>query len=119
VGKTTRTVEARWRQHRTEARIGRYDWPLYRDMRQFGFDVFEVVCLGEADCQRRLNQMERKFIREFNTVENGYNLMLGSAGGRPKLRRARNSNHLPEHHRAKIAESVRLAWQERKAALAC
>lgn len=114
VGKTTRTLKARWRQHKTEARIGRHDFPLYQDMRLYGTEVFEVEVLGEADCQRRLNSIERKFIRIFDAVEHGYNKMLGSCGGRPKLRRAACSP-LTQAHREKIAESVRLSWLERKA----
>jgi group I intron endonuclease len=115
VGKTTRTLKARWRQHRTEARIGRLITPLYRDLRAFGFDAFDVVELGEADCQRRLNQMERQFIRNFNTVAEGYNQATAAFGGRVRKVRAITSTTLTQAHRAKIAESVRRSWLERKA----
>jgi group I intron endonuclease len=118
VGKTTRTLKARWRQHRTEARIGRLISPLYEDMRAFGIDAFEVITLGEADCQRRLNQMERRFIREFNTVAEGYNQATAAFGGRVRKVRAITSATLSPTHRAKIAESVRLYYSERKAAVA-
>jgi group I intron endonuclease len=116
VGKTTRTLKSRWRQHRTEARIGRLNQPLYRDMRAHGAAAFDVELLGKADCQRRLNQMERKFIRQFNSVADGYNQACASFGGRIRKVRATSGNPLPKNHREKIAASVRRAWAERKAA---
>lgn len=116
VGKTTRTLKSRWRQHKTEARIGRYDWPLYRDIRDYGAEAFSVELLGKASCQRRLNQMERKFIRQFNAVEDGYNQACASFGGRIRKVRAVVNSPLSKTHREKIAESVRRSWAERKAA---
>jgi len=115
VGKTTRTLKARWRQHRTEARIGRYDWPLYRDIRDCGTEAFSVELLGKADCQRRLNQMERKFIRQFNSVADGYNQVCASFGGRIRKVSAIAKSPLSQTHREKIAESVRRSWAQRKA----
>lgn len=116
VGKTTRTLKARWRQHRTEARIGRYDWPLYRDIRAHGAAAFEVELLGKADCQRRLSQMERKFIRQFNTVADGYNQACASFGGRIRTARTAVNSPLSKAHRDKTAASVRRAWDEKRAA---
>lgn len=116
VGKTTRTVQFRWRQHKTEMRIGRYSTPLYEAMREFGVDAFEVSVLGECDSQRRLAQMERAFIRRFNSVESGYNTAVASFGGRIKNRSQSSiTRTLSNMHRMKIAESVRMAWRERGA----
>jgi group I intron endonuclease len=114
VGKTTRSVEARWRQHKTEIRIGRMDSDLYADMRKFGVAAFEVGILGECNSQRRLAQMERSFIRSYNAVEEGYNKEVASFGGRIRLTRSRFNPSLSDDHRKKIANSVRRAWVERK-----
>lgn len=116
VGKTTRTLKFRWRQHRTEARIGRLNSELYQDIRECGADAFSVELLGKADSQLRLSQMERKFIRQFNTVEDGYNMAVASFGGRIRKVRAATGKHLPKAHREKIAKSVRRAWAQKKAA---
>ncbi len=115
VVKTTRTVASRWRQHRTEMRIFRYDSPLYNDIREFGVSAFEVAVLGECDSQRRLAQMERAFIRRYKSVTEGYNQEVASYGGRIRrgLTHLRPSQPLPEEHRKKIAQSVRLSWLER------
>jgi group I intron endonuclease len=113
VGKTTCTLQARWRQHKTEARIGRLNSPLYQDLRAHGPEAFEVSVLVEAQSQRRLNQLERKFIAAFKAVETGYNLACESFGGRPRRKPVRTfSCSLPLNHREKIAESVRLSWIE-------
>lgn len=115
VGKTTKTLKARWRQHKTEARIGRYDWPLYRDIQEFGAENFAVELLGKADSNRRLAQMERKFIRQFNTVADGYNHSCASFGGRIREARRVEKQPLTKAHRKKIADSVSRYWAERKA----
>ena len=115
VGKTTKTLKARWRQHKTEARIGRYDWPLYRDIVEFGAENFSVELLGKADSNRRLSQMERKFIRQFNAVADGYNHACASFGGRICKARCSERRPLASSHREKIADSVRRYWKERKA----
>jgi len=115
VGKTTKTLKARWRQHKTEARIGRYDWPLYRDIQTFGAENFAVELLGKANSNRRLSQMERKFIRQFNTVADGYNHACSSFGGRIHKERCSEKLPLTKTHRKKIAYSVRRSWAERKA----
>lgn len=45
IGLTTGTVEKRFNQHRSDARNGRYDWPLYRWMRKHGIEnvTFSIV----------------------------------------------------------------------------
>jgi group I intron endonuclease len=114
IGKTTQTLHSRWRQHRTEARIGRLASPLYVDMRALGVAFFEIELLAEAECQRRLAQLERKFIAKFNAVTEGYNLTEASQGGRSKLKRSRWTPLLSDSHRKAIAASVRLSWIERR-----
>ena len=117
VGKTTRTVESRWRQHKTEMRICRHDSPLYNAMRECGVLAFDVEVLGQCASQRRLAQMERAFIRKYNSVTEGYNQEVASYGGRIRrsVTRAQFSQHLSDTHRKKIAASVRQSWLERQA----
>jgi group I intron endonuclease len=117
VGKTTRTLAQRWRQHKTEARIGRLDKPLYRDMRAHGLAAFEISLLAEADCQRRLAQLERKYIAELRAVSEGYNADEQSHGGRSRLKRSKNRS-LTEEHKRRIADSVRESWEARRNARA-
>ncbi len=117
VGKTTGSLARRWSQHKCEARLGRYDFPLYRDMRTFQSHCFEVEVLGEAPTQRRIAQMERKFIRIFDAVDHGYNMMLGSCGGRTRKTRGSIGRVRSKETIRKIQESNRRTWAERKAAI--
>ena len=113
VGKTTRTLSWRWTQHRCEARLGRVKSPLYEDMRYFGVGFFEVEELARCRDQRRLNQLERKFIRLFNSVENGYNTAAHSFGGR--TRRTAGSPNRKQNAETirKIKEQNRRTWAEK------
>jgi group I intron endonuclease len=117
VGKTTGSLARRWSQHKCEARLGRYDFPLYRDMRIYQPHCFEAEVLGEAPTQRRIAQMERKFIRIFNAVENGYNLMLGSCGGRTRKTRGSLGRKLSAETIRKIADSNRRTYAEKNGGL--
>jgi len=115
VGKTTRSLRRRWYQHKAEARLNRLDTPLYCDMGAFQLHCFEIQSLGETDNQRRLNQLERRFIRIFKAVEKGYNQDALSHGGRVKF--TREGFYRPTRvHRNRIAEGMRRAWADRKAA---
>ena len=116
VGKTTRSLAHRWSQHKCEARLARYDLPLYRDMRVFQLHCFQVEVLGTAARQRELNAMERKFIRIFDAVERGYNQAVCSWGGRTYKTRHRPGRKHSEATIRKIRESVQRACAERKAA---
>jgi hypothetical protein len=63
--------------------------------------------------------MERKFIRQFNAVADGYNQACASFGGR--IRKVRNVSRSPlsAEHQAKIAASVRRAHAEEKEKISC
>lgn len=116
VGKTTGSLAHRWSQHKCEARLGRYDLPLYRDMRVYQAHCFEVEVLGEATTQRRISQMERKFIRIFNAVESGYNQAVCSWGGRTRRTRGSVGRKLSDESIHKIKESNRRTWAEKRMA---
>ena len=117
VGKTTRVLSERWHEHIRDARNQRKSGVFYDDLRKLGVGAFEISVLGEADCQRRLNQIERKYIRRYDAVNSGYNQSAAAHGGRPK-RRASSIYTLPQSQREKIAESVRAYRAQRKQAAA-
>ncbi len=116
VGKTAQKLYRRWSQHRAEVRLGRKDTPLYRDMRAMGTQAFELEVLAEACDQRRLAQLERRFIREMKASTEGYNQIEQSTGGRMKFKRTVAAGNHTAVHRARIRESVRQWWADRKAA---
>lgn len=119
IGKTSHTLAFRWRQHKTEARIGRYDWPLYREMRQYGTEQFEIVVLREVRVMNRkqLAALEKKFIVEYQAMESdgGYNQDEHSRGGRDRKPKRRSVGvPLPPEHRERIRASVLAAIENRR-----
>lgn len=119
VGKTVQTSHARWREHRTEARIGRKDTPLLRAIREHGAAAFTVTDLCIADCQKRLTKRERMWIRKLGTEdpEKGYNAAAGGAGGKPKRRFPRDP--LAESHKERIRATVTAYWRQKKGEIEC
>lgn len=112
IGKSTRPLWHRWSQHKAEAKLGRVKSPLYDAIREAGADAFEATVLIEAESSRRAAQLERRFIREFDAVENGYNLSAASHGPR-RLYRTKEYQITPEHRR-KINESLRRSMAEKR-----
>ena len=93
---------------KAEARSGRSNAPLHRDMRVFQLHCFEVEVLAEARTQRRIAQMERKFIRIFNAVTGGYkNEAVASWGGRTRRTCGSAGRVLSIETKRKIKESNR------------
>ena len=119
VGKTVQSSHARWREHRTEARIGRKDTPLLRAIREHGTDAFIVTDLCGADCQKRLSDRERMWIRKLGTddPERGYNVCTGGQGGKPKRHNPREA--LPEAHKEKIRDLLIAYYSARRNAIVC
>ena len=80
IGQTRRTVESRWKQHiKVHTKVNNY---LYFAMRKYGIEAFTITELVSGiDNVEMLNNMERKFISEYNTFGLGYNLTSGGEGG--------------------------------------
>lgn len=65
----------------------RYDNPLYRAVLKYGLDnfSFQIVKILETNdftnAKKQLDQLEIKYISEYDTYNNGYNQTLGGDGG--------------------------------------
>lgn len=117
VGKTTKTSHSRWREHKTEARIYRKTTPLIEAIREHGSKNFTVTDLGKCEYQRRLNAMERRFIKQYESdnPEKGYNLAPAGSGGKKKKLKRTPGMGLTEQHRERIRASVIAFHVERRA----
>jgi len=81
VGKTEKTVQARWADHRGNARNPKKQEYLYRAIRKHGAENFSVEILAEATTVDELNSLECRFIAELGTLApNGYNMTHGGEG---------------------------------------
>lgn len=76
VGLTRRRLSDRINAHRSES-VRNNTYPLYRAIRKYGFDRFDVEVLYKSEELEVLSKMERHYIASFDTVENGYNIQSG------------------------------------------
>lgn len=84
IGQTTNTVKERWRQH-----CKSYETPLSVDIQKFGEGKFSVIILADNIPESSLDEMERFYIRQYDTLEEngGYNI---SPGGHVVTQRTRD-----------------------------
>lgn len=113
VGKTTQALRARWRQHQTEARLGRLHCDLYEDMRTLGFDAFIVRTIAIARNEDHLNELEIQFMRQYEAVDKGYNTFEQARGGMRWVNgNPLKGRHMPKARRRKISRSVKQTRKE-------
>ena len=77
VGKTTRTIEKRFKEHLQ--RINERDQHLYKAMLKYGPEHFYVIELEECE-DDLLNEREKFWIKQKDSYYNGYNETLGGDG---------------------------------------
>ena len=80
-------IKRRWRNHKNfafDSQNKSYDTPLYRAFRKYGIENFSFEVLQECT-KDELNMLERKYIEEFDTFFNGYNLTLGGDSSKYSL----------------------------------
>lgn len=80
VGITARALDTRWLEHCARARQGIRNSRLYDAIRKYGHDAFTREIIATADTEDEARSLERHFIRELGTFENGYNANEGGCG---------------------------------------
>lgn len=86
IGQTTRTIQKRWADHCSEAyqphRKG-YNAPIYRAIRKYSAEAFQVEELETCVDQSSLNLAEQRHIEERNATSSkiGYNARAGGRQG--------------------------------------
>ena len=81
IGQSNR-LEERYKQHKRSflnENHHSYNTAFYRALRKYGFDSFEYEILIQSDAFTReeLNKLEIKYIDDYNTFGNGYNMNKG------------------------------------------
>jgi len=122
IGKTVRTADERFREHRTDS-SGRFkdDTHLYRSMNKYGKNNFIVEVLYECDGDDKLNILEKFFIRKLNSRDRdiGYNMTeggdgFGSGENNPLYgKRGEDSCNFGTKRSEKTKEKMRKAFMER------
>lgn len=97
VGITTGDVRRRMARHRLDARRGE-STPLYKAIRKYGFEAFELSILDQSNDKGVLVALETEAILTHNTFgEAGYNLTLGGEG--------RFGSKMTDAHKTMLAEA--------------
>lgn len=120
IGKTTQSVEARFKEHIQEANHTRRNFKIYNAMRHYGIEHFHVKTLGEYD-NDKLNEKEIEWIAHYDTFYNGWNSTLGGDGNviwtedmkeeQSRLMKEYYSQHkCSDETRAKLSEKMTARW---------
>ena len=81
VGKTTNSIENRFKRHINDALSNRLDTHLARAIRKYGKENFFIEEIDTAQSIEELNEKEIYWIKYYNSCKNGYNETLGGDGG--------------------------------------
>lgn len=82
IGKTTKTIDARWKEHIYAAQKNNLQYPLYKAMRKYGVENFIVKEIEKIE-NEQLNSREQYWIEYYNTYcknNMGYNATCGGEG---------------------------------------
>lgn len=84
IGQTIRTIESRFKSHKTNSKNIKRSIYLYGDTNLYGWDVFavsqieKIVCNTEDELKQKLDEKEIFYIKKYNTLyPNGYNISKG------------------------------------------
>lgn len=107
VGKTTRNVKIRFKEHcRSTKGI------LCKAIKKYGRKNFTVIEIDNATNMEELNKKEVFWIEEFNTLKNGYNMAFGGEGGhthteesRKRISNSLRGKILSKKHKDKISKA--------------
>ncbi|MCA9840010.1 MAG: GIY-YIG nuclease family protein [Trueperaceae bacterium] len=78
IGATIQPLRNRWNKHVSVALRGGSDCPkLHPAIRKYGKAAFEIQILAQAKDADDLVALEEQFIREWDTVCHGYNVLYG------------------------------------------
>lgn len=113
IGRTTRSIEQRFREHCTAAAKG-YRQHLYQSMRQYGVENFKVEQIDQASSIEELSQKEAYWTEYYQSYYTGYNMTFAGESDPMECDKARQSHALrmrdPEV-RDRISVSMKLYKQ--------
>lgn len=79
IGQTVKTLEERKNEHFNSHLKGKSKF--YKALKSYGFDNFDWEIIDTAKTKTELNEREIQYISEYNSIDNGYNMVQGGTGG--------------------------------------
>lgn len=80
IGKTEKPLEERKKQHFKKVRI-KPKSIFHKALKSYGKENFEWKIIHKANPDEDLDELEKKYIKEYNSFEDGYNMTEGGDGG--------------------------------------
>lgn len=116
IGQTTKTLEQRILQHRNSF-VSNVSTHLYHAMHKYGWDnfVFEVIDCS-AETKLELNRLEQHYIKQYNSMIDGYNMTAGGESNPMQCKRSREKHDLimqSNEVKSKISNSMKSSYAER------
>jgi group I intron endonuclease len=118
IGLTTRSLEQRWKDHKSSSSNCR---KLCEAIVKYGENNFLIEEIEICETLEVLGKREIYWIDYFNSIENGYNLRRGGTSGgklseetKIKMSIALRLRWESEKYRTKLSKSMKLAWQDLK-----
>jgi len=106
IGQTSRSLKIRMKEHKNGAKYEHYNSAFHASIRKYGFKNFEWVVLAKAKQSRKMDRLERKFIKQYksNRKANGYNLTIGGS-----VLRGKNATFYGKKHSEESKRKMSLA----------
>jgi group I intron endonuclease len=80
IGISSRSLSARWSEHKKRAKEGVRNSRLYNAIRKYGEHNFIKEVIDSCESESQVRELETKYIIEFDSYNNGYNSNLGGFG---------------------------------------
>lgn len=114
IGQTIKSLDERIKGHLSKVNQGSTTH-IHNAIRKYGWDNFQVEIIDTAQCQDELDMLEKYYIKQYDSVNSGYNLSFGGDDN------CMNSYKVKEKHdfvmrtpevRAKISASMKKYKEE-------
>lgn len=80
IGKTNRTLQVRWNEHKRYANDKTRTNTLYCAMRKYGINNFQISILENNIPNNAIFEKEQEYIKKYDSYYNGYNETFGGEG---------------------------------------
>jgi group I intron endonuclease len=79
IGQTIKSLEERKLSHIIASKKGKSKF--YKALQSYGFENFDWSIIDTANTKEELDEKEKYYIVEYNSIKNGYNMVDGGTGG--------------------------------------
>lgn len=114
VGLTTQGIDRRWSEHKSRFKLGKRDHKLYLAMKKWGIEKFKLEVIHEVDDPSELSELEREYIRKYDSLNRGYNMTDGgetvSDETKEKLRKIMTGRKITWTHKVVATRRASGVW---------